>query len=79
MLCVNNLSRFPNWCEVMLEQLAGKIPIELTGRVPFPPIGELPYFVTLVAARLLLVRARRAAVRGRDADPAGRVGLGAAC
>jgi maltose alpha-D-glucosyltransferase/alpha-amylase len=31
----------------MLEQLAGKVPIELTGRVPFPPIGELPYFVTL--------------------------------
>jgi maltose alpha-D-glucosyltransferase / alpha-amylase len=47
-LCVNNLSRFPQPCELMLEQLAGKVPIELTGRVPFPPIGELPYFVTLV-------------------------------
>jgi maltose alpha-D-glucosyltransferase/alpha-amylase len=46
-LCVNNLSRFPQPCELMLEQLAGKVPIELTGRVPFPPIGELPYFVTL--------------------------------
>ena len=23
------------------------VPVELTGRVPFPPIGELPYFVTL--------------------------------
>jgi maltose alpha-D-glucosyltransferase / alpha-amylase len=46
-LCVNNLSRFPQPCELMLEQLAGKIPIELTGRVPFPAIGELPYFVTL--------------------------------
>ena len=22
-------------------------PVELLGRVPFPPIGELPYFVTL--------------------------------
>ena len=32
---------------VMLEQHAGKVPVELTGRVPFPPIGELPYFVTL--------------------------------
>ena len=31
----------------MLEQHAGKVPVELTGRVPFPPIGELPYFVTL--------------------------------
>jgi maltose alpha-D-glucosyltransferase/alpha-amylase len=46
-LCVNNLSRFPQPCELMLEQLSGKVPIELTGRIPFPPIGELPYFVTL--------------------------------
>ncbi len=46
-LCVNNLSRFPQPCELMLEELAGMVPIELTGRVPFPPIGELPYFVTL--------------------------------
>ena len=46
-LCVNNLSRFPQPCELMMEQLAGKVPIELVGRVPFPPIGELPYFVTL--------------------------------
>jgi maltose alpha-D-glucosyltransferase / alpha-amylase len=46
-LCVNNLSRFPQPCELMLEQLAGKVPIELTGGVSFPPIGELPYFVTL--------------------------------
>jgi maltose alpha-D-glucosyltransferase / alpha-amylase len=46
-MCVNNLSRFPQPCELMLEQLAGKVPIELTGRVPFPAIGTLPYFVTL--------------------------------
>jgi maltose alpha-D-glucosyltransferase/alpha-amylase len=46
-LCVHNLSRFPQPCEMMLEQLAGKVPVELTGRVPFPRIGELPYFVTL--------------------------------
>ena len=46
-LCVHNLSRFPQPCELMLEELAGKVPVELTGRVPFPAIGELPYFVTL--------------------------------
>jgi maltose alpha-D-glucosyltransferase/alpha-amylase len=46
-LCVNNLSRFPQPCELMMEQLAGKVPVELSGRIPFPPIGELPYFVTL--------------------------------
>ncbi len=46
-LCVNNLSRFPQPVEMQLAHLAGKVPIELTGRVPFPAIGELPYFVTL--------------------------------
>jgi maltose alpha-D-glucosyltransferase/alpha-amylase len=46
-LCVHNLSRFPQPCELMLEQVAGKVPVELTGRVPFPRIGKLPYFVTL--------------------------------
>jgi maltose alpha-D-glucosyltransferase/alpha-amylase len=46
-LCVNNLSRFPQPVELQLPHLAGKAPIEMTGRVPFPSIGELPYFVTL--------------------------------
>ena len=46
-LCVNNLSRFTQPVELMLSHLAGKIPIEMMGRVPFPPVGELPYFVTL--------------------------------
>jgi maltose alpha-D-glucosyltransferase / alpha-amylase len=46
-LCVNNLSRFAQPAELMLEQLAGKTPVELMGRVHFPRIGELPYFVTL--------------------------------
>ena len=30
-------------------------PHELTGGVPFPPIGELPYLLTLPGSRLLLV------------------------
>ncbi|HEU5085426.1 MAG TPA: maltose alpha-D-glucosyltransferase [Acidimicrobiales bacterium] len=46
-LCVNNLSRFPQPCELMLGHMAGRTPIELTGRIPFPTIGELPYFITL--------------------------------
>ena len=33
--------------EVDLSALAGKVPMELFGRVPFPAIGDLPYFVTL--------------------------------
>jgi len=46
-LCVNNLSRFAQPAELPLQRLAGKTPIELMGRVPFPRIGELPYFITL--------------------------------
>ena len=47
MLCVNNLSRFAQPVELQLARLAGKMPVELFGRVPFPPIGELPYLLTL--------------------------------
>jgi len=46
-LCVNNLSRFAQPVQLMLSDLAGKVPVELMGRVPFPSIGELPYFITL--------------------------------
>jgi len=46
-LCVNNLSRFAQPAELPLQRHAGKTPIELMGRVPFPKVGELPYFVTL--------------------------------
>jgi maltose alpha-D-glucosyltransferase/alpha-amylase len=46
-LCVYNLSRFAQPVELMLAHLSGKTPVELLGRVPFPAIGELPYFVTL--------------------------------
>ena len=46
-LCVNNLSSVAQPVEIALSPLAGKIPVELIGGVHFPPIGELPYFVTL--------------------------------
>ena len=46
-LCVNNLSRFAQPVELQLGRFAGKTPVELVGRVPFPPIGELPYLLTL--------------------------------
>ncbi|MEO7837469.1 MAG: maltose alpha-D-glucosyltransferase, partial [Acidimicrobiales bacterium] len=46
-LCVNNLSRFAQPAELPLQRYAGATPIELLGRVPFPRVGELPYFVTL--------------------------------
>ncbi len=46
-LCVNNLSRFAQPTELQLGAYEGLVPVELIGRVPFPPIGELPYFITL--------------------------------
>ena len=46
-LCVNNFSGAAQPAELYLSHLAGRVPVELLGRVAFPPIGELPYFVTL--------------------------------
>jgi maltose alpha-D-glucosyltransferase/alpha-amylase len=46
-LCVNNLSRFPQPVELDLRRWEGTVPIELIGGVRFPQIGELPYLLTL--------------------------------
>ena len=46
-LCVNNLSRFPQPVELDLRRFEGFTPTELTGRVVFPEIGVLPYMLTL--------------------------------
>ncbi len=46
-LCVNNLSRFPQPVELNLREHSGSVPVELTGGTPFPAIGELPYLLTL--------------------------------
>jgi maltose alpha-D-glucosyltransferase/alpha-amylase len=46
-VCVNNLSRFPQPVELDLRRFEGCQPIELMGGVRFPPIGELPYLLTL--------------------------------
>ncbi|MEJ3657084.1 maltose alpha-D-glucosyltransferase [Actinomycetes bacterium KLBMP 9759] len=46
-LCVNNMSRFPQPVELDLSAWQGCAPHELTGGVPFPRIGELPYLLTL--------------------------------
>jgi len=47
MLCVNNLSRFPQPVELDLHQFSGHRPVEMLGGVEFPPIGDLPYLLTL--------------------------------
>jgi maltose alpha-D-glucosyltransferase/alpha-amylase len=47
MLCVNNLSRFPQPVELDLRKFEGSSPVEVVGRVHFPRVGELPYLLTL--------------------------------
>jgi len=46
-LCVANLSRSAQPVELDLSAYKGRIPVELIGRTPFPPVGELPYLLTL--------------------------------
>ena len=48
-LCVANLSRSSQPVELDLRAYKGRIPVEMLGRTPFPPIGELPYLLTLPA------------------------------
>ena len=46
-LCVNNLSRFAQYVELDLRPFNGLVPLELWSKNCFPPIGELPYLLTL--------------------------------
>jgi len=46
-LCVANLARSAQPVELDLSRFKGHVPIELMGRTAFPPIGELPYLLTL--------------------------------
>jgi maltose alpha-D-glucosyltransferase/alpha-amylase len=46
-LCVANLSRSAQAAEIDLAPWRGRVPFELLGRTNFPPIGDVPYIVTL--------------------------------
>ena len=48
-LCVANLSRTAQPVELDLKRFKGRVPVEMLGRTSFPPIGELPYLLTLPA------------------------------
>ncbi len=48
-LCVANLSRAAQAVELDLSEWKNSVPIELTGRTAFPPVGDLPYLITLPA------------------------------
>ncbi|MBV9066771.1 MAG: maltose alpha-D-glucosyltransferase [Methylobacteriaceae bacterium] len=47
LLCIVNVSRAPQAVELDLSEFRGAIPTELTAGSIFPPIGQLPYLLTL--------------------------------
>jgi maltose alpha-D-glucosyltransferase/alpha-amylase len=46
-LCVANLSRSAQPVELDLSRFRGLVPVEMLGNSSFPPLGDLPYFLTL--------------------------------
>ncbi len=48
-LCVANLSRSAQPVELNLAPFKGRVPVEMLGRTAFPPIGDLPYLLTISA------------------------------
>ncbi|WP_395664854.1 maltose alpha-D-glucosyltransferase [Methylocella sp.] len=48
-LCVVNVSRAPQAVELDLSEFRGAEPVEMTAGSEFPPIGDLPYMLTLPA------------------------------
>jgi maltose alpha-D-glucosyltransferase/alpha-amylase len=48
-LCVANLSRSAQPVELNLAAFKGRVPVEMLGRTAFPPIGDLPYLLTISA------------------------------
>jgi maltose alpha-D-glucosyltransferase/alpha-amylase len=67
-LCVNNLSRFPQPVELDLRQFEGAAPIELLGGAEFPRIGELPYLLTVAGHGFYWLRIPKAS--GHTGEPA---------
>ncbi|MDO9004156.1 MAG: maltose alpha-D-glucosyltransferase [Aquabacterium sp.] len=48
-LCVANLSRSAQPVELDLSRFKGRVPVEMLGRTAFPPVGDLPYLLTIPA------------------------------
>ncbi len=46
-LCVSNLSRTAQAVELDLSAFSGRMPVDMVGGASFPPMGQLPYLLTL--------------------------------
>jgi maltose alpha-D-glucosyltransferase/alpha-amylase len=62
-LCVANLSRFAQPVSLDLADYAGFEPVEMLGYVPFPPIDEIPYAITLAPYSFLWLELQPASVK----------------
>jgi maltose alpha-D-glucosyltransferase/alpha-amylase len=58
-LCVHNLARSAQAVELNLAEFEGLIPEEMLGRSRFPPIGTLPYLLTLAPRGWFWFRLRK--------------------
>ncbi len=47
LLCVANVARTAQAVELELSAFSGKVPVEMVGGSAFPPVGQLPYQLTL--------------------------------
>jgi maltose alpha-D-glucosyltransferase/alpha-amylase len=62
-LCVANLSRFAQPVSLDLSDYVGHEPVEMLGYVPFPPIDETPYAITLAPYSFLWLELQPAGVQ----------------
>jgi maltose alpha-D-glucosyltransferase/alpha-amylase len=65
-LCVANLSRFAQPVQLDLSKFAGRQPVEMLGYVPFPPITDQPYQITLAPYSFFWLELQPAAPRPPD-------------
>jgi len=62
-VCVMNLARSAQPVELNLAEFKGLVPVEMIGRAAFPPVGDLPYLLTLPGQAFYWFRL------SRDAQP----------
>ncbi len=69
-LCLANLSRFPQPVLLDLSEFEGMVPVEMLGYVEFPPITKAPYSLTLGAYEFLWFELQ-SALTSQDSDESG--------
>jgi maltose alpha-D-glucosyltransferase/alpha-amylase len=71
-MVVANLSRFSQYVELDLSAYEGAVPVELFGHSHFPPIGKLPYLLTLGPNAFYWFSLEQKPMSGADGNADGR-------